>query len=120
MADDIDSLLDEVEDKYVKKNTRQPVKPAVKQNTVNHTTSQQKTKRLVLYHFKSRLWLFSVTQDLKSHTLVIKRIIWFHFSLLPYAHCGLSYVSLIAVQSFGAVAPIEKAGEAIKVIGFHT
>ena len=72
MADDIDSLLDEVEDKYMKKNTRQPVKPAVKQNTVNHTTSQQKTKRLVLYHFKSCLWLFSVTQDLKSHTLVIK------------------------------------------------
>ena len=49
-----------------------------------------------------------------------KRIIWFHFFLLPYAHCGLSYVSLIAVQSFGAVAPIEKAGEAIKVLMFHT
>ena len=51
--------------------------------------------------------------------LFIKRIIWFHFFLLPDAHGGLSYISLKAVQSFGAVAPIAMAEEAIKVLGCH-
>ena len=57
-----------------------------------------------------------------EHTVsscLIKRIFWFYFCCLPYAHCRLSYVPPIAVQSFGAVAAIEKAGEAIKVLGFH-
>ena len=40
---------------------------------------------------------------------------WFHFCWLRYAHCRLSYESLIALQSLEAVAPIEKTGEAIKV-----
>lgn len=45
MADDIDSLLDEVEDMYVKK--KAPVKQLVKPKPVTQVTSQQKTKRLV-------------------------------------------------------------------------
>ena len=45
----------------------------------------------------------------------LKRIFWFQFCRLRYAHCRLYYVSLIAVQSFEAVAPIEKTGKAIKV-----
>ena len=63
-------------------------------------------------HHSVKIWLAVQPMD-------FKRIFWFHFCQLPYAHCRLSYVSLNSVQSFGAVAPIEKAGEAIKFLGFH-
>ena len=45
----------------------------------------------------------------------LKMIFWFHFHKLRYAHYRLSFVSLISMQSFKPVAPIEKAGETMKV-----
>ena len=44
-----------------------------------------------------------------------KMIFWFHFHKLQYAHYRLSIVTIIAMQSFKTVAPIEKAGETMKV-----
>ena len=45
----------------------------------------------------------------------LKMIFWFHFHKLRYAHYRSSCVSLIGMQSFKAVTPIEKAGETMKV-----
>ena len=56
-----------------------------------------------------------VTTILKNSKLVFKMIFWFHFDKLRYAHYRLSIVSIIAMQSFKTVAPIEKAGETLKV-----
>ena len=43
-------------------------------------------------------------------------VFWFHFHKLRYAHYRSSFVSVIGMQSFKAVTPIEKAGETMKVV----
>ena len=52
----------------------------------------------------------------EAYIFNIKIIFWFHFDKLRYAHYRSSFVSLIAMQSFKAVTPIEKAGETMKVL----
>ena len=79
---------------------------------------------LLIYNVFSPSWL-KVYSEISVIVLVVrvwkwisswlKMIFWFHFHKLPYAPYRLSNVSIIAIQSFKTVAPIEKAGEMLKV-----
>ena len=65
--------------------------------------------------FKTWNIVIPIDDEIKATMAAIKMIFWVHFHKLRYAHYKLSVVSIIAMQSVKTVAPIEKAGETMKV-----